>query len=464
MRHDAHFLSRIRRLDREHAEIALGLYYDSKLVRFILEDSKIPERAERVAICLGPRDRGPFIIVARDGHFVTALGEGMVIQDDLPLVSRHRLDSLSETVSSLRELVAEANGGGEKRLSRLLSGVYRSGPGLSREEFDELARWLPLLQVKFTLTYFGLMQRVNESFDQLTRVKKLKPRHDALLHEFWRDNWAMAHLTLLLASDGGAVARELFSGFESDNFGCTLQLSLNLVRTGLLSLGLRGVWIASKLPGLTVPAAKRRYLGAKGPLMSVLSDGASLAAIGLRHRRYRSEVTKVLERAKCSNQVGATKQEVFCHMAREYNRRYPEMSDALRQHTVEQAQRVMMEVFEEVMGPGLPPVEELHESIPVSMFLIKPMNVRSSIRGVRMFLEHVPWAVGAQARDFYPPQPFARFVRGPWAREDGLELLEGCVGEAMAPRQEPVVKGPKVGRNMPCPCGSGRKYKRCCLK
>ncbi|WP_418531070.1 SEC-C metal-binding domain-containing protein, partial [Hominenteromicrobium sp.] len=24
------------------------------------------------------------------------------------------------------------------------------------------------------------------------------------------------------------------------------------------------------------------------------------------------------------------------------------------------------------------------------------------------------------------------------------------------------VKGPKVGRNDPCPCGSGKKYKKCC--
>nr|MBC8146823.1 SEC-C domain-containing protein [Bacteroidota bacterium] len=23
---------------------------------------------------------------------------------------------------------------------------------------------------------------------------------------------------------------------------------------------------------------------------------------------------------------------------------------------------------------------------------------------------------------------------------------------------------PKVGRNKPCPCGSGKKYKKCCLK
>lgn len=27
-----------------------------------------------------------------------------------------------------------------------------------------------------------------------------------------------------------------------------------------------------------------------------------------------------------------------------------------------------------------------------------------------------------------------------------------------------VLTVPKVGRNDPCPCGSGQKYKRCCLK
>ncbi len=26
-----------------------------------------------------------------------------------------------------------------------------------------------------------------------------------------------------------------------------------------------------------------------------------------------------------------------------------------------------------------------------------------------------------------------------------------------------VVKAPKIGRNEPCPCGSGKKYKKCCL-
>ena len=29
-------------------------------------------------------------------------------------------------------------------------------------------------------------------------------------------------------------------------------------------------------------------------------------------------------------------------------------------------------------------------------------------------------------------------------------------------RSGTIVKGPKVGRNDPCPCGSGKKYKKCC--
>ncbi|MEM9820894.1 MAG: SEC-C metal-binding domain-containing protein [Bacteroidota bacterium] len=28
---------------------------------------------------------------------------------------------------------------------------------------------------------------------------------------------------------------------------------------------------------------------------------------------------------------------------------------------------------------------------------------------------------------------------------------------------EPIKRGPKIGRNDPCPCGTGKKYKKCCL-
>jgi len=31
------------------------------------------------------------------------------------------------------------------------------------------------------------------------------------------------------------------------------------------------------------------------------------------------------------------------------------------------------------------------------------------------------------------------------------------------PYQMPVIAAPKIGRNAPCPCGSGKKYKKCCI-
>jgi preprotein translocase subunit SecA len=47
------------------------------------------------------------------------------------------------------------------------------------------------------------------------------------------------------------------------------------------------------------------------------------------------------------------------------------------------------------------------------------------------------------------------------------EGAEAPAYEALAPepKQEPYKREtPKVGRNDPCPCGSGKKYKKCCGK
>jgi SEC-C motif-containing protein len=37
-----------------------------------------------------------------------------------------------------------------------------------------------------------------------------------------------------------------------------------------------------------------------------------------------------------------------------------------------------------------------------------------------------------------------------------------CYVDGEAVRAQPAARGAKVGRNDPCPCGSGRKYKKCC--
>jgi len=42
---------------------------------------------------------------------------------------------------------------------------------------------------------------------------------------------------------------------------------------------------------------------------------------------------------------------------------------------------------------------------------------------------------------------------------EGVKRQEGATATE---KPRPVVAGPKVGRNEPCPCGSGKKYKKCC--
>lgn len=44
-------------------------------------------------------------------------------------------------------------------------------------------------------------------------------------------------------------------------------------------------------------------------------------------------------------------------------------------------------------------------------------------------------------------------------KEDGTWYFVS--GEAVPPKQF-IRQTPKVGRNEPCPCGSGKKYKKCC--
>ena len=48
------------------------------------------------------------------------------------------------------------------------------------------------------------------------------------------------------------------------------------------------------------------------------------------------------------------------------------------------------------------------------------------------------------------------------ATNNSVELMFEEVMKRNKPRQPQVVE-PKIGRNDPCPCGSGKKYKKCCL-
>lgn len=98
-------------------------------------------------------------------------------------------------------------------------------------------------------------------------------------------------------------------------------------------------------------------------------------------------------------------------------------------------------------------------------------------KGTKTWAENSEWegleilgTVAGQAEDLEGEVEFiARFrekgvrrqhhEQGHFKKEDGLWYFTD--GHAVAPKT--IVRSePKVGRNDPCPCGSGKKFKKCC--
>lgn len=69
-------------------------------------------------------------------------------------------------------------------------------------------------------------------------------------------------------------------------------------------------------------------------------------------------------------------------------------------------------------------------------------------------LEEIRSAIEAQHPDFY-----IQLLR---RHEKLKKIYSNCRRKHYSPPQ--IVTDRKVGRNDPCPCGSGKKYKKCCLK
>jgi preprotein translocase subunit SecA len=74
--------------------------------------------------------------------------------------------------------------------------------------------------------------------------------------------------------------------------------------------------------------------------------------------------------------------------------------------------------------------------------------------------EEEPVAVAATVEAAGTIEDFTRDIRRQKERELAQVRLAGAGDGAAEVKQ--VVKGKKVGRNDPCPCGSGKKYKKCC--
>jgi hypothetical protein len=461
MGHQHHFLSRLDRVSLPHVELALTLYRDAGLVQYLLRSAKLPEGAQRVAISLDDPERGPFLIVTRDGRFVTCLGEGMT-PGDLPVLPRGQLDALVAKVADLRNRIeaARALAGPKGHTGKLIERIYTAGPWLSREEFFGISAFQPLFGFEFFRSFFGAVTDLEDLRKPILQMKTDRPRaaFDPVLRRYWNTFWSIGHLAVLAFMDGRAIVDSLPP--ELDLSGSCL--SWGAVRQGIVALALRGVWGVAKVGKAEMRPCKMAFDDARSPLQLVTSM-TSLTALGVRHAKFRAEVRKALSAPK---ELAGT---LFPPALLEALRACADVAfdkpdQAAAFHRAVGADMAMD--LTRHLPPGDPLRFERPEDVPEDLAMSLPVNHRGAFlddpEGLVLLMMLLPWTARAEPEQFFLPQSFLRTIQTHWVKENTLHLLSPLRHHYKRRVQAPVRSGP--ARKGPCPCGSGEKYKRCCGK
>jgi hypothetical protein len=284
MGHAHHFLSRLDRVSLPHAELALGFYNDVPLLQFILQSVRLPEGAARVAISLDHPENGPFLVVTREGRFVTCLGEGMS-PGELPVITRGQLDGIAAKAGLLRERMAEARrmAGAKGGVGKLLQRVHDAGDELSREEILAISGLQPLYAFEFFQFMFAAADDLKAAREifllDLRRTDRLKPHYDGALRTYWNTFWSIGHFAVLTALDG---ARPLERAFEAlQELDPYVPISWLGVREGNTALALKTAWAVGRLGKPLLTGCKLRYRKANTPL-SIIDGCLGLGTIALR--------------------------------------------------------------------------------------------------------------------------------------------------------------------------------------
>ena len=85
----------------------------------------------------------------------------------------------------------------------------------------------------------------------------------------------------------------------------------------------------------------------------------------------------------------------------------------------------------------------------------------------RKYTEHAQTWFGVCVRHSDTSLRFGLNLDYAWERNDEMDALTGSMakpGELSALLKHSATGTRKIGRNEPCPCGSGKKYKKCCLQ
>ena len=455
MGHAAHFLRRLDRLSDPHVELALTLYNDPELLGATLARAKLPEGAARVAITLDHPALGPFLVVTREGRFVTCLGRGMRT-GDLPIVTREQLDAAARQVERMREAIAQSRffDSNQGLLRKKVDALYRDAEHVSREQIEDLARWEPLLGSAYLLVCTGTGSDLLDVRRRVKNVRRPHPRHEALLRHYHSTLYAMAHL-YVLAGMSPQTREGLVALLPQSTAFTWTWAGLRHDNSYVL---FRALWSTGRLGKPLLPGQKNRLRG-ELTYFGMADAVLGTAMIGLAHDKLRAEARKALAAPRkpmtIDPRIAPFGELLDCVVDLAFDA--PEEADAAAVHM---GQQLLMRNREKLPERyRWEKAEDVPEDLARAALIYVPHRIVTEPEMFSYFLHMLPWLARAQPGELYLPQDLIDAVRTPWTMEETIEQLEGLRDEEGVPTP---AKSEKVGRNDPCTCGSGKKYKRCC--
>jgi hypothetical protein len=250
-----------------------------------------------------------------------------------------------------------------------------------------------------------------------------------------------------------------FEDFHPDLVQVRDRLGWWGVRQGSIRCAMRGFWAVGRIGKAAVPFLKKQYTDARTPL-HVVHGGFGLATIALRHRKLRAEVERTLRSSERRHFDNAD-YECIARTIRE------QALAALAEP--EKSVQVFTEIGRgaagRLLGHPAPEAADDEYAISISDDVAKALaaNLLLDFGSGSVMALALPWLAHAEPEDFYLPEAaLAQFDIPGWHYEFAFEVLQACGGHYGSNR--PARRsGDKISRNDPCPCGSGRKFKRCCV-
>ena len=440
MAHAEHFLSRLERMAAPEVELALKLYRDTEIVKEVIARVTPPKEFDRLALGLADAPGGPHLVVTRDGQFVTCLGPGMGLRD-LFVVKRHVLAAVMERRN--RERYADAlvgeEGGGSSLFSRLLEPST-----LSREEMIGASAYQPAMQVELLLLTIENWKTV----ETLRAVIESGGERDA--RERSPDFWKLTQTHGYLATMVGLTGRELFERLDERVYPITEVLAIGAFKTSSLPSVARGLWAAARLGKRRLQLVKQWLPIYRSPreLAGALFE---IAALGLAHQKLFGEARKFLDRE-------------------------PPVKDPEFRQRVEKLMRLLRRVMDDPeaalrelagLGSALMTAAGLRPTTPGDLdawtvATLVPRNVFGPNSTLGNCLVALPFIAKCEAEQLYLPRASLEALGWRTMPLPVIEAHAEYIRGAAEPKLPVVKPTKKAGRNEPCPCGSGKKYKHCC--